>query len=120
VENDSLVLINGTTHDTLHLIFADTTGECDLGIVKNTSVNDLEVLITSGTGTDDCPVDGSVHATASIDLACTGDGSNSVKDLDIEGTWTFDATVNDDNTVTIIATGNNQTWTVTEDMDCGH
>ncbi len=118
-EADSLIRIDGSAFDTLNTVWSDTAGSCDIELIKNSSIDDLNVLVSSTPGIEDCPQSGSISVSASIDISCTGDGSNELQERDVNGVWTVDAVVNSNQTVTVTVTGDNNTWRIVEPLDCG-
>ncbi len=119
VGSDSIITISGTTRDTLDFSVSDGQGECDILLSQWLDFDNLEILVQTGVD-DDCPQDGSITATFTIDLSCIGgDNPGPLEQLDIEGTWTISAVINDNGTVTITYTDGTTTWQVTEEIDCG-
>lgn len=116
--SDSIITISGTTRDTLDLSISDDQSECDLELTEWLDLNDLEVLIQPIY--EDCLQGGSISLTATIDLSCTGGGDNPgpLEQLDIEGTWTISAVINDNGTATFTFTDGTTTWRVTEEIEC--
>lgn len=116
--SDSIITISGTTRDTLDLSISDDQSECDLELTEWLDLNDLEVLIQPIY--EDCLQGGSISLTATIDLSCTGGGDNPgpLEQLDIEGTWTITAVINDNGTATFTFTDGTTTWRVTEEIEC--
>lgn len=118
VGSDSIITIAGTTRDTLDFSVSDGQGNCDMLLSQWLDINNFEILIQSGA--DDCPQDGSISATVTIDLSCTGgDNPGPLEQLDIEGTWTMSAVINDNGTATITYSDGTTTWQITEELDCG-
>jgi hypothetical protein len=119
VGNDSVITVNGTTRDTLDFNVSSGQGECDVFLSQGLTINNLEILLDSDLD-QDCMQNGSMIATASIDLTCTGSGDNPgpLEQLDIEGTWTITAVINDNGTVTITFTDGTTTWRITEEIEC--
>jgi len=119
VGSDTVYNVSGTTRDTLEFYVSDGQGECEVFLSQWITIDDLEILVDDDLE-DDCMQDGSISLTATIGLSCTGGGDNPgpLEQLDIEGTWTISAVINDNNTATFTFTYGTTTWRVTEAFEC--
>ena len=109
--NDSLVTVNAGSYDTLAVSFQGDSASCDIIVTENTSIRDLVVLALEDS--DECPRDGSASKTATITLACLGTGSENLEQLNIDGSWTVDAVVQNDGSVDVSYTDGVTQWTTT-------
>ena len=117
IGGDTVLVVNGTTRDTLEFTEDDGQAECDVFLSQGLTLNNLTLMDGDF---DDCMLDGSITASVTIDLSCTGSGDDPgpLQQLDIEGTWTITAVINDNQTATITFTDGTTTWRVTEEIDC--
>ena len=110
-EFDTIVTINGTIHDTLHGVESTDTLECALDVSYDVVVTNLQ--ISAAAGDDDCPLAGEIDAVATIDAECTTNDTPP-DSIGVHGTWTVNAVVNDNNTVTIRYSDGILSFTTTE------
>jgi hypothetical protein len=114
LELDTILTISGSVHDTTYGGGEDEYGYCGGRITMDQTVTNLQVSTTMSEY--DCPLDGSIVVVATLNIEC----ANYEEPPDVwsvNGTWTFTATVNDNNTVTFSYTDGFASWTVTE--SCG-
>lgn len=107
--SDSLVQVNAGSFDTLSISFQGDSASCDIVVTENGSIQDLVVLAWDDSG--ECPRSGSASTTATITLACLGTGSDNLEQLDIEGAWTVNASVQQDGSVNVSYTDGTTQWT---------
>lgn len=108
--NDSLVIVNAGSHDTLAISFQGDSASCDIIVTENGSIMDLMVLSYEGVE-GECPRAGSASKTATISLACLGTGSENLEQLNIDGAWAVDATVQNDGSVRVRYSDGTTQWT---------
>lgn len=113
-ELDTVLTINGTIHDTLHAFDPTDTLTCGLDVSYDVVVADLMVSALAADG--DCPMNGEIDAVAEIEAECCNNDTPP-DSISIHGTWTVNAKVNDNNTVTLRYSNGFLTFTVTEDCD---
>ncbi len=118
IASDSLITISGTTNDMLDITLVGDQQVCDIMMSQQLNISGLEIFVRNGM--DDCIQDGSITASFTIDISCTGggEGSNPFDELDILGTWVVTAVINDDETATFTYTHGNTYWQVTKEFDC--
>lgn len=117
VGNDSLITIAGSVDDTVTLVWAGQDYECSLEMSSNQAVDNLVVLISAS---GDCPQSGSLSAVATIDLLCYGLGASQFNELDVNGTWTMTAQVNENQSATITYSDGTTAWVITENDICSN
>ena len=117
MNNDTLLTINGAAHDTLSGIDNLPESDCDIEISYDLVIDDL--VVSSAAADDDCPLNGSLEAVASISAECVSRDEANPDSVSIGGSWRINAEVNDDNTVTITYRGPIVRWTVVEPCDNG-
>ena len=111
---DTIVTVDGSVHDTMEVVEDDFDGTCSIFAALDQTVTNLQIRTPSN---DDCPLDGQVASTATLDVLCIGNQGAGYDTLQVTGAWTVTATVNDNNTVTITYSDGTVSWTVTE--PCG-
>jgi len=109
--NDMLepVTVNGSSVEAATLIFADSVSSCTLAMGTHLTLNNIVTVLDGAS----CPTSGSLHASATIDMSCTGDGGNAA---DVNGSWYLTATYNG-TTATMQYSNETTVWNVTE--PCG-
>ena len=115
---DSLVEISGSQNDTIQGPIESDSAECTISITENVNINNYRFLVYGNAGVDDCPQSGSVHVVATLNLECTGGGDSNLNQLNVNGTWILNITINNNNTATITYSDGTTIWTVTEDLNC--
>lgn len=108
---DTIVTFNGTANDTIWESESWMNGECEVYAAVNQTVTDLTMNMTDTTG--DCPLSGTMSVTATLDVFCFSSGQQGTDSLSINGTWSIDATVNQDNTITVTYNDGTTSWTAT-------
>ncbi len=110
--NDTLINLAGTVSDTISIQDSLEQSFCQLELTLNQTMTNFQFYPSSSDTV--CPESGSTTATVTLNVACTGGAFDT---LNVDGTWTISATINDDNSVTITFTNGIVSWTVTE--PCG-
>lgn len=102
MEFDTLVTIDGFAHDSLSGIERTDSATCALDLSYDLTIDNLQVRVPETAG--DCPESGDLAVSVGIAAECVENHGTPPDSLDIHGTWTVTAHVNDDNTVTITFT----------------
>lgn len=111
-DSGQTVTVAGSGLDELDMYFEDSTSVCSLMVSNSMDIDDVSFILESE---EECPFAGSIDMSSSIDLGCSGDGSE-FESLNIAGTWIVSATFNG-TSQTIVFSDGTTTWTVTE--SCG-
>lgn len=90
----------------------DSAATCALSLSYDETVTNVVYLFGLDGEPGGCPVSGSVAATATIDLTCTG--ALSGEELAINGTWYTTATVLDGGDIRVTYSDGTTSWTATE------
>ena len=96
---DTLITIDGFAHDSLSGIEVTDSASCALDLSYDLMISNLQVLVPETTG--DCPEAGDLSVAVGIAAECVGSQGTPSDSVNIHGTWTVTAHVNDNNTVTV-------------------
>lgn len=112
---DTILKLDGSVRDTMRVREDVETATCEIDMTLSETITNLQIDVNAPEG--DCPETGTINVTATLDIECQGDQGSQFDSLSISGTWTVNATVNPNNTVTISFSDGLVAWTVTE--TCG-
>ncbi|MCP4567275.1 MAG: hypothetical protein GY841_06825 [FCB group bacterium] len=115
VSVDTFFTITGSVRDTLHGTLEDDETMCQAQVTNHQVIEGLK--FSSGMSEEACPLAGHIVASAGIDLQCSGTGETWLDSLNVNGSWTITATVNENETVTLSFTNGVVSWTITQ--PCG-
>lgn len=108
---DTIITFNATANDTIWESEDWMNGECEVYAAISQTVTDLSMNVSDTL--DNCPLSGAISVTATLDVFCTSTGQQGIDSLSISGTWSIDATVNSDNTITVTYDDGTTNWTAT-------
>ncbi len=108
---DTTLSLSGTVHDTIYTDMGGEAGSCNITTVINETVSNLALPSANTLG---CPLSGEVVVSAEFDAHCDA-GELTTGPFDYHGTWTVNATVNPDLTITRTLTGGNFHWETTHE-----
>jgi len=115
VEADTLVTLNGTVDDMIYGSEESDWGSCEVTIGVDQTVTDMVFNVN---GSADCPESGQIVSVSTVDAHCVGAQDHEGDTLNVNGSWTITATVNEgQGTITFTFSNGIVSWTVTKPCD---
>lgn len=108
-QSGDTILINAIGADSLIGTGFSENGYCDLAIVSSKVATNL---VEVDDDAHECPIDGSIHAQATLDLACYSQQDS----LEVNSFWTVDINFNSDQTADVSYENPTTRWTA--EIEC--
>jgi hypothetical protein len=103
VAQDTTLVVNGTSADTLNGYFQEADTTCEIYMTSNQTATNVVI------DTFECPTGGTINVDATLDISCMAD----TIPLELSGAWNVLFVFNDGISVTVTYTSGNNYWTET-------